>query len=84
MINASQIATRLTSLKPSEVQAIRLAREIEQGEFGGLPATALLEISPRIEAALAEAERIAEESRRIVRQCLELKSIPHNQVPLGF
>ena len=86
MIRASQIAHQLDQLKPVDLQAARLVRHIEHGELasGSMSATGLLALVPNIEAALDEAERLAEHSRRIVKQCLELKPTSQPSVPLGF
>jgi hypothetical protein len=44
----------------------------------------LLAAEPRIEAALHQAEQVAQASQRIVARCLALKSVPLPRVPLGF
>ena len=87
MITPGQISIALVTLKPADLEATHLLQELHQrqtAEGSELSATDLLAISPRLEAALAEAERLSEQSRRIVRQCLDLKPVPQSKVPLGF
>ncbi|MCB0190391.1 MAG: hypothetical protein KDJ65_00455 [Anaerolineae bacterium] len=90
--NGNTVAPRhliaaLQRLHPTEIEAITLLNQItnlETEETAKLDAMRLLAMTPAIEAALQQAERISNDSQRIVRQCLELTPIPHPKVPLGF
>ena len=84
-ISARQLAERLANLEPPELLALVLVnRLIELQQEGRMEATTLMQLAPEIEAALQETERISENSRRILRQCVDLRPIPHPKVPLGF
>ena len=82
-LGAAQLAGCLKQLEPVPLAAVELSGHIVEEE-GRLTAGALLEMAPDIEAALGQMERLAENSRRILRQCLALKPVPHPKVPLGF
>ena len=80
-----QLADCLLKLSPARLLALELVNRIQAaGETGSLDAVTLLQMSPEIEAALAQAERLTNTNRRIVRQCLQLPPTPLPQVPLGF
>lgn len=59
-----------------------LLADLEQA--GPLPAVELAVLAPRIEAVLAEAERLSQQSQRLTLRCLQLKPIPASTLPLGF
>ncbi|MCB0156035.1 MAG: hypothetical protein KDF65_14670, partial [Anaerolineae bacterium] len=69
MLTASQLAQQLHQLSFSELRALRLNQEIEQ--LAPLTAAQILALAPQIEAALAESNRLSEQSRRIIHQCLQ-------------
>jgi PRTRC genetic system protein C len=73
-------STNPTRFQASETLAELLATE----EAGSLRADQLLAQAPRIEAALQQAERISQQSQRMVAQCLRLKPVPWPKIPLGF
>jgi PRTRC genetic system protein C len=86
-VTPRHLITALYHLNPTEVKAITLLDQIaslETGETPKLDAMRLLAMTPAIESALQQAERISNDSQRIVRQCLDLTPIPHPKVPLGF
>ena len=84
-LEARQLAAYLVKLKPAQLLALDLVNRINAaGEAGTLDAVTLMQMSPEIEAALEQAERVATSNRRIVRQCLDLPPIPLPKVPLGF
>ena len=86
-VTPRHLIAALHRLHPTEVEAITLLDQItslETGETPKLDAMRLLAMAPTIEAALQQAERISNDSQRIVRQCLDLTPIPHPKVPLGF
>lgn len=84
-INARQLAERLAGLDPPELAALAMVnRLIELKHEDQIDAPTLMQLAPEIEAALHEIERVSETSRRILRQCLDLRPIPHPKVPLGF
>jgi PRTRC genetic system protein C len=72
--------THPTRFQASETLAELLATE----EAGRLNADQLLVLAPQIEAALQQAERISQQSQRMVAQCLRLKPVPWPKIPLGF
>ena len=85
-LTARQVAAcLLTGLQPAQLQAIaltnRLSSQIAAGQLDAYP---LLELSPEIEAALGEAERVAAHSQGMVQRCLALTPTPLTRVPLGF
>lgn len=82
MLTAAQLADSLQNLPPTELRALRLNQEIEH--LAPLTAAQVLALAPQIEAALAESNRLSEQSRRIIHQCLQLTPIPQPKVPLGF
>lgn len=86
-ITPRHLIIALYRLNPTEIEAITLLDQIsslETEETSKLDAMHLLAMTPAIEAALQQAERISTDSQRIVRQCLDLTPIPHPKVPLGF
>lgn len=86
-ITPRHLIIALYRLNPTEIEAITLLDQIsslETEETSKLDAMRLLAMTPAIEAALQQAERISTDSQRIVRQCLDLTPIPHPKVPLGF
>jgi len=44
----------------------------------------VLYLGPAIEGALAEAERVSEQSRRLTEQCLKLNEMEVLSIPAGF
>lgn len=80
------IADRLAAgTTPARLQAIDMLNRLMAAENEGeLTVSYLLEAEPRIEAALHQAEQVAQASQRIVARCLSLKPVPLPQVPLGF
>ena len=80
------IAERLAAgTQPTRIQAIELLNQLIAAENEGeLTVSYLLEAEPQIEAALHQAEQVAQASQRIVARCLALKPVPLPQVPLGF
>ena len=87
MITPGQLAACLNGLGPVRLQAVELLDQItliEADDAFKLDVASVLALSPDIEAALHQAERIAAGSQRIVKQCLQLTPIPHPKVPLGF
>lgn len=44
----------------------------------------VLYLGPTIEGALAEAERVSEQSRRLTEQCLKLNEMEVLSIPAGF
>jgi PRTRC genetic system protein C len=86
-ITASQLVACLNQLSPTQLQAISLLdqiREMETDEQQTFRVNNLLVLTPEIETALHQAERIATASQRIGQQCLQLTPIPHPKIPLGF
>lgn len=80
------IASRLAAgAHPGQIQAIETLRQLMaiEGE-GGLTVEVLLAAEPQIEAALHQAEQVAQASQRMVARCLALKPVPLPTVPLGF
>lgn len=87
LVTPRHLIAALYRLNPTEIEAITLLDQIvnlETEETSKLDAMRLLAMTPAIETALQQAERISNDSQRIVRQCLELTPIPHPKVPLGF
>lgn len=80
------IAGRLAAgASPTRIQAIETLRQLMVTESeGGLTVEALLAAEPQIEAALYQAEQVAQASQRMVARCLALKPVPLPTVPLGF
>lgn len=85
-LTPAQIAGRLAAgTEPTRIQAVELLnRFITAENEGALTAASLLEAEPHIEAALHQAEQVAQASHRMVARCLALKPVPLPQVPLGF
>ena len=84
-LEAQQLAAYLVKLPPARLLALDLVNRINAaGQAGMLDAVTLMQMSPEIEAALEQAERLTNTNRRIVRQCLQLTPIPLPKVPLGF
>jgi len=84
-ISAGQIAGRLDTLPPTQLQALTLLDQIVTAEAEEeLNATRLMALGPNIEAALHQVERVSNQSRRLLSRCLTLKAVPHPRVPLGF
>lgn len=86
-VTPRHLIAALQRLHPTEIEAITLLDQItslEAEEPSKLDAMRLLAMTPAIETALQQAERISNDSQRIVRQCLDLTPIPHPKVPLGF
>ena len=85
-VTAHLIAARLaTGTHPTRIQAIELLNRLMAVETkGALTAPYLLEVEPWIEAALHQAEQVAQDSQRIVARCLALKPVSLPRVPLGF
>jgi PRTRC genetic system protein C len=85
-VTAHLIARRLTAgVQPSRIQATNLLNQLIAAEAeGALTVPYLLEAEPQIEAALHQAEQVAQASQRILARCLALKAVPLPQVPLGF
>jgi len=86
-ITPHHLIAALYRMNPTEIKAITLLDHLaclETEETPRLDAMRLLAMTPAIEVALQQAERISKNSQRIVRQCLELTPIPHPKVPLGF
>jgi PRTRC genetic system protein C len=85
-VTAHLIAERLVAgTRPTRIQAIELLNQFIAVETeGALTVSYLLAAEPRIEAALHQAEQVAQASQRIVARCLALKSVPLPRVPLGF
>jgi PRTRC genetic system protein C len=86
-VTPRHLIAALYCLNPTEVEAVTLLDQITSLETevtSKLDAMRLLAMTPAIKAALQQAERISNDSQRIVRQCLELTPIPHPKVPLGF
>jgi PRTRC genetic system protein C len=84
-VSAGQIAQRLDTLQPTQLQALTLLDQIVTAEAEEeLNATKLIVLGPNIEAALHQVERVSDESRRLLSRCLTLKAVPHPRVPLGF
>jgi PRTRC genetic system protein C len=85
-VTARLIAARLTAgTQPTRIQAIELLNQLMAVETdGALTVSYLLEAEPRIEAALHQAEQVAQASQRIVARCIALKPVPLPRVPLGF
>jgi PRTRC genetic system protein C len=69
-----------TRFQASETLAHLLAAE----ETSQLSADQLLALASQIEAALGQAERISQQSQRMVAQCLRLTPVPWPKIPLGF
>lgn len=87
LVTPRHLIAALYRLNPTEIEAITLLDQIsrlETEETSKLDAMRLLAMTPAIEAALQQAERISTDSQRIVRQCLDLTPIPHPKVPFGF
>jgi len=79
-INPGQLAACLHCFSPTQIQAVELLDQItaiELDEALKLDVARLREMTPDIEAALQQAERISNESQRIVKQCLQLTPVPH-------
>jgi PRTRC genetic system protein C len=85
-VTAPLIAARLVAgTSPTQIQAIDLLNQVRAAENdGALTVSYLLEVEPRIEAALHQAEQVAQASQRMVARCLALKPVPLPRVPLGF
>ena len=86
-VSPRQVTACLHRLTPTRLEALELLDQItalETDPAAKLGAAHLLAISPVIEIALQQAERIAADSHRIVNQCLQLTPIPLPKVPLGF
>ncbi len=85
-VTTAQVIERLNQIQPLSVDAIPLIRELEPlNAAGQIDVARLLQLGPRIEQALVQAERVSDESRRVVERCLELKPVPlPHTVPLGF
>ena len=86
-VTPRRLIAALYRLQPTELQAIALLDEITAVETDDklkLDAGRLLALTPEIESALQQAERISTTSQRIVKQCLQLTAVPHPKVPLGF
>lgn len=85
-VTAHLIAKRLAaSTQPTAIQAIDTLKELLALENGSsLTVAALLAATPRIEAALYQAEQVAQASQRMTARCLALKPVPLPSVPLGF
>jgi PRTRC genetic system protein C len=82
-----QLVACLNQLSPTQLQAITLLdriRTMETDDQQAFSVSNLLELTPDIESALHQAERIATTSQRIGQQCLQLTPIPHPKIPLGF
>lgn len=80
------IAARLAAgASPAQIKAVELLKELSAVENeAGLTVAYLLAAEPRIEAALYQAEQVAQASQRMVSRCLALKPVPLPRVPLGF
>ena len=76
------VTSLFNQTSPASIQAIETLKELAAS--GPLSANELLALAPQIEAALQQADRISEQSTRIVARCLLLKPVPHPRVPLGF
>ncbi len=85
-VTSRLIAERLAAgTQPTRIQAIELLNQLIAAETEGeLTVSYLLEAEPQIEAALHQAEQVAQASQRIVARCLALKPVPLPRVPLGF
>ncbi len=86
-LNPRQLAACLDRLSPTQIRAVKLLDQItaiETDEALKWDVARLLTMAPDIETALQQAERISNESQRIVKQCLQLTPVPHPKVPLGF
>jgi len=82
-----QLVACLNQLSPPQLQAITLLdriRTMETDAQQSFSVSNLLALTPEIESALHQAERIATTSQRIGQQCLQLTPIPHPKIPLGF
>ncbi|MBN1220820.1 MAG: hypothetical protein JXM69_18000 [Anaerolineae bacterium] len=82
-----QLVACLNQLPPTQLQAITLLdriRAMETDDQQAFSVSHLLALTPEIESALHQAERIATTSQRIGQQCLQLTPIPHPKIPLGF
>lgn len=70
---------------PARIEAVELLKQLMAAENEAeLTVPYLLAAEPRIEAALYQAEQVAQASQRIVARCLSLKPVPLPRVPLGF
>ncbi len=86
-LSPRQLVTCLDRLSPTQIRAVELLDQIaaiETDEALRWDVARLLTMAPDIETALQQAERISNESQRIVKQCLQLTPVPHPKVPLGF
>ncbi|MBE7556816.1 MAG: hypothetical protein HS126_37715 [Anaerolineales bacterium] len=85
-VTSRLIAERLAAdTQPTRIQAIELLNQLIAAENEGeLTVSYLLEAEPQIEAALHQAEQVAQASQRIVARCLALKPVSLSRVPLGF
>ncbi len=72
----------LLAIEPRPLAALELLHQL----YAAQPATVdeVLAVAPDIEAAINEAEKLAERSRQAVNRCLELKPTSAPQTPSGF
>ena len=86
-ITPRQLITCLDQLTPAHLPAITLLdrlRALEADPQRPFSAADLLALAPEIEAALNQAEQVANQSQRMVQQCLKLTPIAQAHIPLGF
>jgi hypothetical protein len=81
MIEPKQVVEALLRVRLAEVEALAL---LERLETETLTPEGLLALGPELERACAEAERLAEDTGKVVRRCLALNPTPGPSLPLGF
>jgi PRTRC genetic system protein C len=85
-VTPTLVAERLLAgTTPTTIPAIETFYHLLAAEAEGhLPIAQLLAAAPQIEAALHQAEQLAQASERMVARCLALTPAPCPKVPLGF
>jgi len=79
---ARQVAEALADLPPAQVSSFEVARRVLGGAI--LDAGELLALQPEIEAATEQLTRLADDSQKSVKECLQLQPQPSPRLPSGF
>lgn len=78
---ARRLIECLQEIEPLELEAVRILWELEQDDYA--PAT-LVEVQPRVDAAMRELDAHRERVKEVRKRCSALQPIPSQSIPPGF